>query len=355
VRVRRSVSGPALPPELPCLAEAMREGLVGEDHIREVCKALDALPKWVSVGQRGWAEKKLVGHARVQDPAFVAVVGRAVADRLNPDGVFDERDRAARRGLALSRQGPDGMSKLSGWLTPAARAYFEAVGAAVRPGHHLPGAQQAVVDAATDTRSAAQRCHDGFEWAMRTALASGRLGTHRGIPVTVIARTTVAELEQAVRAMSDPDVVMPAAAWTGGGSRLPMRDLIAMAAGSIHYLAVFEDHSDRPLYLGRTKRRLATVDQRLMCFARDGGCTRPGCTVSGYGCEVHHAPGWALTRTGDADALFLACPPDNQAEADGEFTTVVTEDGRLGWTDGTGPPQVNRIHHPQELLDEDDP
>jgi hypothetical protein len=355
IRPRRSLTGPALAPLLPRLAEAVAAGLVGEDHIEKVCKALDELPRCVSAEQKVWAEEKLVEHAVAQDAAFVAIVGRGLADRFNPDGVFDERDRAARRGLTLSKQGLDGMSRLSGWLTPEARAYFEAISAAVRPGHHLPGSEQVVVDAATDTRSAAQRCHDACAWGLRTALESGNLGMHRGIAVTVIATTTVAELEQAGRAMVDPDVVMPPAARTGGGSRLPMRDVIALAAGSIHYLAIFDGHSDRPLYLGRTKRRLATVDQRLICHGRDHGCTRPGCVVSGYDCEVHHCPGWALTHTGNADELYFGCPVDNQAEADGRYTTTVTREGRLAWTDGTGPPEVNRIHHPEELLGDDDP
>jgi Domain of unknown function (DUF222) len=352
---RRSVTGAPLAPLLPHLAQAVAAGLVGQDHIEAVCKALDGLPASVPVDRVARAEEVLVAHACVQDSAFVAELGRGIADRLNPDGLFDERDRAARRGLTLSRQGVDGMSRLSGWLTPAARAYFEAIAAAVRPGHHLPGSEQTVVDAATDGRSAGQRLHDAFEWGMRTALESGSLGQHRGIAVTVIATTTVQHLEQAAKALVDPSVAMPPAARTGGGSRLPMRDLIAMAgAGSMHYLAVFDDHSERPLYLGRTKHRLATADQRMICYARDHGCTRPGCTVAGYDCEVHHAPaGWALTHTGNADELFFACPPDNQAEADGYYSTTVTAQGRLGWTDGTGPPQVNRIHHPDELLGDD--
>ena len=28
--------------------------------------------------------------------------------------------------------------------------------------------------------------------------------------------------------------------------------------------------------------------------------------------------------------------------------------GRLAWRDGTGPPRVNRIHHPDELLHPED-
>jgi Domain of unknown function (DUF222) len=356
VRERRLGLGPeTMAPELPLLAKAMHDGLVGEDHIREVCKAVDALPKWVSPAEKRWAEKKLVFHARRQDPGFVAAVGRAVQDRINPDGVFDERDRAARRGFSVGPQGPDGMSKVSGHLTPEARAYFEAISAAVRPGHHLPGSEQTVVDDVTDTRTASQRGHDAFVWGMRTALASGSLGTHRGLPVTVIARTTVRDLQQAAQAMADPSVPMPPPATTGGGSSLPMRDLIAMAAqGSLHYLAVFDGHSERPLYLGRS-RRIATADQRIICYARDGGCTRPGCTVPGYQSEAHHAPAWLPDGATDADKVFFACGPDNQAEADGEYQTVVTANGRLSWSDGTGPPQVNRLHHPEELLGEDDP
>ena len=118
-------------------------------------------------------------------------------------------------------------------MTPTARAAFEAVAAAVRPGHHLPGSDQSVVDARTDTRSKSQRLHDAFEWGLGTALASGRLGTHRGLPVTVIATTTLADLEAAAAAVADPGLPMPAPARTGGGSVLPMRDLITRAAGQI--------------------------------------------------------------------------------------------------------------------------
>ena len=355
VRGRRVGLGPeVMDPELPRLAEALRDGLVGEAHIAEVCKAIDALPKWVSPVDKRWAEKKLVRHAKKQDPAFVAAVGRAISNRLNPDGVFDEEDRKARRSVTMGPQGPDGMSRISGNLTPEARAYFEAISAAVRPGHHVPDSDQIVVDEATDTRSAGQRGHDAFVWGMRTALESGTLGQHRGSAVSVIARTTVQELEQAIRAMTDRGVPMPAPAMTGGGSWLPMRDLIAMAArGSLQYLAVFDGHSERPLYLGRS-RRIATADQRIICYARDGGCTRPGCTVPGYDCEAHHAPAWLPDGATDADKVFFACGPDNQAEAIGDYRTIVTEQGRLGWSDGTGPPEVNRLHHPEELLGEDD-
>jgi len=75
--------------------------------------------------------------------------------------------------------------------------------------------------------------------------------------VTVIVSTTLQE---------------PAAgagqAVTGGGTLLPMRDLIRMASHAYHYLAVVDEHQSRPLYLGRT-RRIASADQRVVLYAKD--------------------------------------------------------------------------------------
>ncbi|HEY1488206.1 MAG TPA: hypothetical protein VGF84_19010, partial [Micromonosporaceae bacterium] len=102
-------------------------------------------------------------------------------------------------------------------------------------------------------------------------------------------------------------------------------------------------------YLGRQKR-IATADQRLICYARDRGCTRPNCLVPGYRCEVHHSPDWGRGGRTDADKLHFGCCPDHGMATRGELRTVVTDSGRLGWTDGTGPPEINHAHHPDELL-----
>ncbi|WP_219070980.1 DUF222 domain-containing protein, partial [Candidatus Mycobacterium methanotrophicum] len=120
----------------------------------------------------------------------VVKLGQRIADYLNPDGLFSDEDRARRRGLYLGPQGPDDMSRLSGWLDPEARAYVEAIEAAVRPGRHrLDGQPEA-----RDDRTPAQRCHDALKLGLQTAIASGGLGVHRGHPVTVVATTTLAEL-----------------------------------------------------------------------------------------------------------------------------------------------------------------
>ncbi|MBS9533686.1 DUF222 domain-containing protein [Mycobacterium sp. M1] len=346
IRPRRTLTGEPIPAELPELAAAVQAGAVGEDHIRAICDAVDLLPAAVPPDRVAQAERALVDHARRLDSGIVTKIGQRIADDLNPDGNFSDADRARRRSLTLGRQGPDGMSKLTALLDPETRAHLEAVVAAVRPGRHQPDNADSTE---RDSRSPAQRRHDALKLALSTAIASGGLGTHRGHPVTVVVTTTLAELDQAARSVTDPNVPMPAPAHTGGGSRLPMRDLIRMAANAIHYLAVFDDHMKRPLYLGRQKR-IATADQRLICYARDRGCTRPNCLEPGYHCEVHHEPGWARGGRTDADKQYFACEPDHAAETRGEQHTTRTDTGRLAWTDGTNPPQINHAHHPDELL-----
>jgi hypothetical protein len=346
LRQRRQLSGPALEPELPHVAAAVEAGAIGEDHLRAICRAIDVLPSAVSAADRDDVERSLVREATKNDVEIVRAAARHIDEIFNPDGDYDEADRARRRGLALGQQGPDGMSRLSGWIDPETRAYVEAVTAAVRPGRHLP---DGTIVETPDERSGAQRCHDGIKLGLKAGIASGGMGSHRGHPVTVIVRTTLAELNQAAHAVTNPDIPMPPPARTGGDTALPMHDVIRMGADGIHYLAVFDNHTERPLYLGR-QTRIATADQRIICYARDGGCTRPNCLESGYHCEVHHSPDRAPDGATDADKLFFACAPDHKRVSDGDYQTTVTDAGRLAWTDGTKPPEINHAHDPEELL-----
>jgi hypothetical protein len=77
---------------------------------------------------------------------------------------------------------------------------------------------------------------------------------------------------------------------TGGGTVLSIADVIRMAAhvNANHDLAVFDQRTGSALDLFRA-RRTATVAQRIMLIARDGGCTKPVCSVPAYGTQVHHA------------------------------------------------------------------
>ena len=104
IRPRRQLAGPPLPPELPVVAQAVESGVIGEDHLRAICRAMEVLPSCVSEVDRGDVEVSLVREASKNDAEFVRVVGRRIDEIFNPDGHFDETDRARRRGLLLGAQ-----------------------------------------------------------------------------------------------------------------------------------------------------------------------------------------------------------------------------------------------------------
>ena len=85
------------------------------------------LPDFVDVETRAKAEAQLAGLAGEHRPDELAKLADKLTDCLNPDGDFTDIDRAKRRSLSIGRQDLDGMSPISGWLNPEARATLDAV------------------------------------------------------------------------------------------------------------------------------------------------------------------------------------------------------------------------------------
>ena len=181
----------------------------------------------------------------------------------------------------------------------------------------------------------------------RSILASGQLGQHNGLPASIIVSTTLEELESGA-----------GQAVTAGGSLLPMTDVIRMASHAHHYLVIFDNHTRLPLYLGRS-RRIASPGQRIVLHARDRGCTFPGCTVPGYGCQAHHGKrGWAKGGETNIDEEVLACGPHNRLVEKGGWTTRIRKDGCIEWLPpphlDTGQTRTNGYHHPERYLVENE-
>jgi hypothetical protein len=322
---RRSITGEPLPPRLEATAAAQRAGEIGAGHVGVIRKFMEHLPCWVDGATQEKAEGKLARHGAQFRPDQLAKLADRLADCLNPDGNFTDEDRARRRGLILGKQDVDGMSRLTGWLTPEARAGLEAMLARLAaPGMCNPADATPFVDGSPsevaiqgDTRSEAQRNHDALNAALRALLASGKLGQHNGLPASIIVTTTLRELEAGA-----------GKALTGGGSLLPMSDVIRMAGHAHHYLAIFD--KGRALALYHTKR-LASPAQRIVLYAKDRGCSHPGCDVPGYLTEVHHVTPWSQCRETDIDDLALCCGPHHKL-ADQGWTTRNRSDGVTEWT-----------------------
>jgi hypothetical protein len=190
-----------------------------------------------------------------------------------------------------------------------------------------------------DTRSASQRNHDALLAATRALLASGDLGQHNGLPASIIVTTTLQELEAgAGRGL------------TGGGTLLPMSDVIRLGSHAHHYLAIFDKGKALALY--HTKR-LASPAQRIVLYAKDRGCTFPGCTVPGYLCEVHHLDPYALNPVTDINGLTFTCRPNHPLAEQG-WNTRKNSRGDTEWIPPAhldrGQPRTNTYHHPEKLL-----
>ena len=357
---RRTVTGEPLSPALPATAAAQALGEIGAEHVTVIRGFMAALPDEVDPETAALAEAQLGGLAGGLTPEGLGKVARELMGYLDPDGTLDdERDHARKRGISLGRQGLDGMSKLTGWVTPGLRAALDALFSKLAaPGRCHPedgtpraGGRtcQAQIDA--DTRSPGQRQHDALEAVCLRMLASGELGKHNGLPVTIVATTTLAELSAGA-----------GVAYTGGGTRLPIPALIRMAAahGAHPYLAFFDDPRKLRLYYGR-RRRTASAAQRLALWALHKGCTKPGCDAPPNRTQVHHAEAdWQHGGRTDIGDLTLACGPDNRLVNDsptGWTTRQRRRDNRTEWTPpkhlDRGQPRVNLFHHPEDILRED--
>lgn len=352
---RTALTGEALEPVLPDVAKRQAAGELGAEHVRIIRTFVEELPAGVDLPTRESCEQTLAALAAEHTPEVLAKAAARLAAYVNPDGEFSDRDRAAKRGLSIGPQGADGMSAVRGRLDPQARATLDAVLAKLAaPGMCNPDDENPCVDGEPDEdtvrrdfRSPAQRNHDALIAMGRALLASGRLGQHNGLPVSLIVTTTLQDLEAGI-----------GHGITAGGTTLPMRDVIKLASHSHHYLAVFDKHTNEALYLGRTKR-LANRAQRIMLYGRDRGCTKPGCSVPAYWTQVHHAAAdWSDGGETNVDELTLACGPHNRLVETGGWTTRRRQDGRIEWIPpphlDCGQSRINSYHQPEELVRRDE-
>ncbi len=353
---RRAVTGEPLEPQLPGTAAAQARGEIGTEHVTVIRDFMDHLPADIDPDTRSTAEAQLSGLAGTLTPDGLRKVARELMGYLDQDGTLDdEREHARKRGLTIGRQELDGMSRITGWVDPELRATLDAIFAKLAgPGYCNPDDDEPCVDGvpsqdqiAGDPRSAAQRTHDALQTVCRAMLASGKLGQHNGIPLTVVATTSLAELSAAA-----------GRGHTGGGTQLPIPTLIREAAHAHPYLLLLGDNPrEIRLFYGRT-RRTASPGQRLALAALERGCTKPGCDAPPNRTQVHHAiRDWQHGGKTDITDITLACGRDNRLVDDtptGWTTRKRKSDNRTEWIPpphlDRGQNRINYHHHPEEIL-----
>jgi hypothetical protein len=329
---RLSLTGEPLGPVLPATAEAVRDGSVSGGQAQVILDCLEALPDTVAVEASGLAERVLLAAAAHEHPRALRRTAGEVLARLDPDGVEPREERVERaRGFSLHHRA-DGSARPHGrWTAELTALWGTILDALAVP---QPG-----TDGVPDDRSAAQRRHDALVEAARRLLDTGSLTPGAGMPVTVLAITTIGELRAGV-----------GLARLGTGATISISRLLAMA-GDAAVLPVFLNDAGGVLAYGRT-RRLASSGQRLALAARDRGCSFPGCDRPAAWSEVHHIREW-LRDDGptDLDNLTLVCRYHHRHFASHGWsvrmnpTDHVPEWSPPPWLDPEQKPRRNRTRH----------
>jgi hypothetical protein len=350
---RRTLTGEPLAPVLAATATAQAAGLINGEHVDTIRDAMTRIPGFVDTATREEIETDLARIATGVGPTELKKAADTMLFLLDQDGPEpDDTERNRKRGFYRGPQGRDGMVPTKGYLTPQAWAIYEAIFAKwAAPGMCNPDDKNPCVSGTpsqeqidTDHRTLAQRQHDAMLAVGRNALQSGELGQHNGLPTSIIIRTTLQDLESRAGVGT-----------TGGGSLMPISDVIRLAGHANHWLAIFDKATGQALDLFRAKRA-ASPAQRIMLIARDGGCTKPCCPVPAYGAQVHHAlRDWAHDGNTNINELALACGPDNRlVDKSNGWTTTINTRGDVEWIPppnlDTGQTRINYYHRPELLL-----
>lgn len=155
-------------------------------------------------------------------------------------------------------------------------------------------APQPGLDGARDPRSPEQRDHDALGDIARRVLGAGDLPVRHGLPATLLLTATLDQIEARTGVLS-----------TAHGGRLPVRDLLRLAADT-HVIPVVFDSDGQVLHFG-ADQRLATAHQRQTLYLYDGGCTFAGCAIPAVWCQTAHGQPFRESKKTTIDDLALLC------------------------------------------------
>lgn len=282
----------------PVLAEAYRAGRLSYSALRAICRAEDASDELDA------ALVRVAESGTVRDLEVAVRWYRYYRDQERRPG-----ERGPDRGVRL-RRGPEGLTRLEGWLTDAEA---DQLGAALAA---LADTESSREDAGTGgddpagdpggagpaAKSSAGDWWDGFERGSRHAAARRadalmdlveRAAASLGEPaVTVdryLAHVIVGPDGSPTLADGTPFTAPAAATATCGGSSV------------CHH----QDGDGRPLYQG-LRRRTWSVAQQRAALVRDGGhCRFPGCGRTT--CHLHHLRFWNHGGPTDITNGVLLC------------------------------------------------
>ena len=116
-------------------------------------------------------------------------------------------------------------------------------------------------------------------------------------------------------------------------------------------VTVAEDADGNPLDVGRKRRTVSTVLRRAL-YARDRGCTFPGCHRTRY-VDGHHLKHWVEGGETSADNMTLLCTHHHRLLHEGDFRIVKEADDTLRFTTADGRTIPRHGYRSEDFVDED--
>ncbi|HVX42902.1 MAG TPA: DUF222 domain-containing protein [Mycobacteriales bacterium] len=301
----RSITGEPIPASLPVVAEAAGCGEISGSHVDVIEKTVADLPDDIEPGIRDSVEHDLVGYARQFDPKTLRRLGREIVLRINPKDPDPEKNRT-RRGLMFQDDLP-GLVAIRGRCTAEAAAVIQA---ALDP----LAKPKPEIDGVKDLRTHPQRTMDALEELAAKSLKAGQ--------VTITCPTD--DLKEGV-------VHLP---WVGPVALNSADWMLCDTAITF----IQKDQNGVPIRISTPQRTIPGRLRRAV-FARDGGCTFPGCTRPVGWSDIHHVVAWEERNEHQIDNLVTLCSMHHRL--------VHTQKWRIDF--------INRIPHytPPRWIDSD--
>ncbi|MGI8720746.1 MAG: DUF222 domain-containing protein [Geodermatophilaceae bacterium] len=267
---------------LPATQEAMAAGAVSLDQARVIVRHVGELAKEVPAPLVARGEADMIGFCAHLDPVLLGVVGRRLAELVDPEGTQDRDeadavDREAKATAARTATLTACTDKPGGIL----RAVLDAEGyatiaewldAAAAPPPPDP-------DGIRDPRSPGQRRADALVAGCEQGLAGGRERARGGLKPRIIVTIPISSL-----------LGSTGFGLTNGGQELSPTLTRALGCDA-EFLTAVLDANGNLLDCGRVNR-LFTGKTRLALELRDRGCAWPGCDRPISWCEAHHVLPW---------------------------------------------------------------
>lgn len=274
---------------MPALREKVADGVVGGDAVQKIDKAVKDMPETEHARVTRALDEhvsEVVAEVRVDDLGALSHRLRAM---LGIDDPYTDEDRQRLRGIKVGPQRADGMSRLSGVLTPR----FAAMLKRLQADHARPGGL--LEEGAKDERNPEQRFHDALEAAVAGGYGKGaELKPVRGTTsiVTVAHISDIAKIA-GVELSEGEQFTLPGTgkAVSDAGVRLSVAEAIEQVVAGNSFLQVLGDKG-QSLFLGRSQR-LGTMAQYLALCGEEGGSSAPGKATPPAMCDMHHIQSWA--------------------------------------------------------------